>query len=264
MATQKKLIDYVRSLKGMSEEPAGSNHVTWIDGTNLWIWIGYPDLDGKPGGKWCGAAGYKIDMACGNQPPYGAGTAISCPALRDWAMKNGYWTQSPSVGDKVIYDDASHMGTVIDISAWKGGKGHITAGEGNFSDSFVIEDRKLKGAPAIDGFVKRGYLGMPPHEELPPVTAPEQRWSEFVKLPDGRTIPTHVDYWVGVGLNQKYAVATMAIQFWLTEKKIPTEIDGHFGKDTQKCVKAFQKASGIQVTGVVDAATAVSLDITTP
>jgi Putative peptidoglycan binding domain len=261
ISTQDQLVAYVRSLTGIQEEPLGSNHVIWTDGTNLWRSLGYGFLDGARGGAWCGAAGYKIDQACGNPPPYRAGTAISCPALEAWAKANHRWTQTPSIGDKVIFKNGSHQGTVIDVSHWDGGAGYIMTGEGNWSDRFIIRKRTRAGSEPIDGFVQRGYA---PSPVLPPVTVPEQKWSQFVTLPDGRFIATHVDYWVRVGPHQKYAVATMAIQYWLTRKGFPTAVDGAFETLTEGCVRRFQTARNLPVTGLVDAATAVALDLTTP
>lgn len=259
-ATADELVAYVKSLKGIKEAPLGSNHVTWIDGTNLWKWIGYPHLDGVKGGMWCGAAGYKIDVACGNMPPYSVGIAISCPQLESWARRSGAWTQGPSVGDKVILGGATHQGTVIDVSQWDDGKGFVVTGEGNFGDVFTFQKRSRKGRERVDGFVSRGYTGGTTGTR----PAREQLWSEFVALPDGRTIATHVDFWVSVGFRQRYAVAVMAIQFWLGQAGFPTDIDGDFGTDTREKVRAFQAARGLPVSGIVTSPTAVALNLTTP
>jgi hypothetical protein len=260
-ATQAQLATYVRSLTGIREKPPTSNHVIWIDGTNLWVSLGFPHLDGTRAGAWCGAAGYKIDLECGRTPPYSVNVAISCIRLRDWATKNRIWTQTPSVGDKVILGGGTHQGTVIDVRHWASGKGHVVTGEGNWSDAFRVEKRSRHGSERIDGFVARGYSGSGP---APTHTAPEQKWSRIVTLRDGRKIATHVDYWVTVGFQQRYAVAVMAIQYWLTRAGFATAVDGEFGPHTRAQVKAFQRARGLTVNGTVNAPTAVKLGITTP
>lgn len=259
-ATPEQLATYVRSLTGITETPLGSNHVIWIDGTNLWKSLGFGWLDNTKGGAWCGAAGYKIDLACDNVPPYSPRVAISCPALRDWARKSGTWTQTPAVGDKVILGGATHQGTVIDVSRWDGGAGFVVTGEGNWGNVFSLQKRARTVGERIDGFVARGYLGPAPVVRTPA----EQKWSEFVPLDDGRTIATHVDFWISVGFRQRYAVAVMAIQFWLTTTGFPTAIDGDYGPDTRRRVREFQAAKGLPVSGTVTSPTAVALGLTTP
>jgi len=99
-------------------------------------------------------------------------------------------------------------------------------------------------------------------------SVPQQVWSRPVTV-DGQTFNTHVNYWVTVGPGQQYWQAVIAIQHALNSYNAPTglgplKLDGQFGPTTEAKVRAFQHWKGLTVDGVVGAATAVALGLTTP
>lgn len=183
-------------------------------------------------------------------------TECGCEPMLELFKKLGAWEEkddvTPKPGYIIFYDwqdsgkgdcagRSDHVGIVEKVA-----DGKITIIEGNYSNS--VKRRTL----SVNGRYIRGY-GVPKYdqdtkEEVKADTTAEKKNVCEVSLPI---------------LTKGYVGAsTKALQMLLIGNGYScgsAKDDGHFGAETEKAVKAYQKAKGLEIDGVVGNATWSSL-----
>ena len=174
-------------------------------------------------------------------------TECSCPRMITLFQSKGIWVENenriPNPGDIIFYDwedngvgdnkgSSDHVGIVEKVV----GK-TITVIEGNYSNS--VKRRTL----AVNGKYIRGY-GVPKYDaEI--VTKPEQK-QEVCKV-EVKVLRK------GAKGQQVKALQALLIEYGYSCGGYGA--DGDFGSATDRSVRAFQKAKGLSVDGIVGPAT---------
>ena len=182
--TASKVMSVAKSYIGTKESPAGSNNV--IFNTDYY---GHPVRDGSPNKNsaypWCCVYVWDVFRIAGASALfYGGKKTDYCPAVHDWARKNGLIVAKDKgrYGDLILFDwnangAADHIGFVVEN---KGG-GNYTTIEGNTSltsndngGKVMERNRKAKEVLAVI---------RPRYSESEPITAPEKKPASSVTAP---------------------------------------------------------------------------------
>jgi cell wall-associated NlpC family hydrolase len=225
MTTPQDVIKVASSFEGYKENPAGSNR-------NMFgAWYG---IDGV---AWCAQfVSYVFYKAGLPLPPIQHPKGFCyCPSGVNYFKKEKKFFDKPQVGDIVFFDwDGNkkipyHVGIVADIDnknvyCWEG-----NTSLGDQSNGGEVMYRKRSLALCV-GFARPDYDGV--HLQARHTAKP---WDgTFYML----TSP------------MKSGEAVMDIQ-----EAVGAGADGFFGPDTDKAVKKFQKANGLDEDGIVGAST---------
>lgn len=181
-------------------------------------------------------------------------TECGCNQMIDLFKKMGAWcedeSRTPNPGDIIFYDwqdsgsgdnkgSSDHVGIVEKVSS-----GKMTIIEGNYSNA--VKRRTL----SVNGKYIRGY-GVPKYDKEPATGS-----STSVAKKEECTVNLPVLAKGYVGYSAK------ALQMLLIGNGYScgnAGADGHFGNDTDKAVRAYQKDKGLVVDGIVGCATWGSL-----
>lgn len=211
---------------GTKESPANSNKTK------------YGEAYGWNGVAWCVIFMWWCFAQAGAQGLfYGGKKVASCGSLRTWAKSVGQWvTSNYKRGDLVIFDlpntayETDHIGIVESVSGQ-----YLTTIEGNTSP----DDN---GSQSNGGMVcrKRRHISIVngayrPKYEVEKTTLPticKIELNEIENGSKGNTVKALQTLLNGYGYNCG-------------------TVDGDFGIKTQTAVKAYQKAKGLDVDGVV-------------
>lgn len=238
MATANDIIKKAISQIGVAEKPSGSNNViynTWYYGRAV-CGAAYP---------WCCAFVNWVFNECGASDLfYGGQKTAYCPTVESYYRKQGRWFKSGNVGDLVLFDFsgkgiAGHIGIVEKVNA----DGTYTTIEGNTSTSNQANGgcvmRRTRSISTIRGFARPNYGGS---------TATTKNTVTVTKT-GGKT--------VNITLNQLQKGDTgkqvMTLQRLLQGFGFDIGkdgVDGDFGNNTMKALKAFQKGNGLTVDGI--------------
>ena len=197
--------------------------------------------------------------------------SASTVAASDWFKKEGRWSDArnddPQAGDWIYFDfpddgvnRISHVGLCIKNN----GDGTIQVIEGNTSGTAKGDQRNggmcvektrayvknKKGIiNAVVGWGRPVYAG----EENVPLLSKGGSVSQPVTTPSQPAAPAAKKEF------KPFKVGSKGEAVKKVQELLSLNADGDFGPGTEKAVKAFQKKSGLPVTGVVDQATLKAL-----
>ena len=189
----------------------------------------------KPTDAWCAATVSAVAIKLGYTDIIP--TEVSCQKMIELFKQKGCWVESdsrfPAPGDIIFYDWddhgigentgwADHVGIVEDVEA-----NRITVIEGNYSNA--VKRRYI----TVDGRYIRGY-GVPKYDAEP------QKEEEC-------------DVKVSVlkrGAKGSQVKALQAILIGYGYSCGSSGVDGSYGPATEKAVKAYQKANGLEQDGI--------------
>lgn len=183
----------------------------------------------------------------GSQLTYG-GTA-ACANSAALFRQNGALKTEPEIGDQVFFFAAggiNHTGLVVDVSG-----GTIRTVEGNYSDG-VGTAAYSSGSGKIAGYGRPNWKLV---ESLPAETAtmkPAQK--EKTEPKPAAPAPAKNDHKLKLEMIQKGAVgnAVRLAQAALNARSYSCGLaDGIFGRDTDRCVRTFQKDFSLDPDGIV-------------
>ena len=195
----------------------GKNGYAWCDVFVDWCFV-----------KCYGVVGAK-ELLCQPDNSAGAGCLYSVNYFKN---KGQFFRSGPQTGDQIFFSykagEVSHTGLVVEVTATT-----VTTVEGNSSDqvakrTYNINDSKIYGygRPNWDGSVA---------VDIP---------TEAVKKPYKYHL---TQYPVTLALLRRgdYGPQVVAMQAVLNAKGFACTADGEFGTETEKALKAFQKAVGL-------------------
>ncbi len=195
----------------------GKNGYAWCDVFVDWCFV-----------KCYGVVGAK-ELLCQPDNSLGAGCLYSANYFKN---KGQFFKSNPQTGDQIFFSykagEVSHTGLVVAVSTTT-----VTTVEGNSSDAvqkktYNISDSRIYG------------YGRPDWDGSVAVEVPE----EAVKKP----YKYHMtEYSVSMRLLRRgdYGPQVVSMQAVLDAKGFPCDADGEFGTETEKALKAFQKAVGL-------------------
>lgn len=236
--TAQEILKIAVSQIGIKEIPAGSNNVkynTEYYGTTV-RGLAYP---------WCCSFIWWIFKAAGASNLFYDGKKTAyCPTVESYYKSIGQWYNTPKVGDLALFDFtgkgiAGHIGIVESVNA----NGTITTIEGNTSitsnDNGGAVMRRIRKMNIIRGFARPLYNSITENKN----TSTDNNMSSggntvtvtLIMLRNGST-----------GANVK------ALQILLNGRGYNCgTVDGVFGANTQKAVRQFQSARGLEIDGIV-------------
>ena len=229
-------------------------------------------------GKWSGA---NFQPWCQSFVSWSAFTAglnpnkypktASTVAAADWFKKNNRWADArnddPTPGDWIYFDfpdDGVNRISHVGICIKNNGDGTIQVIEGNTSGTAKGDQRNggmcvektrayvknKKGIiNAVVGWGRPVYAG----EENVPLLSKGGSVSQPVTTPSQPAAPAAKKEF------KPFKVGSKGEAVKKVQELLSLNADGDFGPGTEKAVKAFQKKSGLPVTGVVDQATLKAL-----
>ena len=244
--TAQKILKKAISQIGVKENPSGSNNVKY--NTDY-----YGKAVSGSAYPWCCAFVWWIFKECGASHLFYDGKKTAyCPTVETFYKSKGQWyTNNPKVGDLVLFDFsgkgvAGHIGILEKINA----DGTYTTIEGNTSTSNQANGgcvmRRTRKKSTIRGFARPDYGTVSKTE-----TVANNKGGNTVtvtltvlrKGSKGNEVKTLQRLLNALGYNLgNYG-----------ERK--DGVDGDFGARCDTAVRAFQKASGLTVDGVVGQAT---------
>ena len=248
--TANKILELARAELGVKEAPAGSNKVKYNE--SYW---------GRPvsgdGYAWCAAFVWWLFKMAGAPELYfdGCKTAY-VPTLMAWAGRRGLLVDKPQPGDLICFDfnannKADHIGI---CEGWDGQ--YVTTIDGNTGTT-----NEANGGCVMRRRRHKKYILAvirPKYEEDNDMAMPQ---SEFNKLMDG-WMATQGKGGSGVQLpvlsKGCTGPAVESMQILLIGHDFGcgrSGADGHFGSDTDKAVRAFQKSRGLEADGSCGPAT---------
>ena len=214
MATAGQTLDEFRALIGVREQPAGSNNAPPVTD-----WSGLKD-------KWCAMA-CSFVLSRAGIPLRMWGCEMIATMAR--AGQNGWsWSHDPQVGDLVLFQfdndkAADHIGMVEAVRP-----DSIVTIEGNVKDSCarVVRTRNH----TIIGFARPPYGGRPAATTPAAAGAPP---------------------FPGLTRRGSLGEAVRQVQQRLAARGATIDVDGAFGPQTDRVVRAFQAEKGLEVDGIV-------------
>lgn len=240
--TAETIIKKAVSQIGVKENPSGSNCVKYntdyygkvVRGT------AYP---------WCCTFVFWVFKECGaSNLFYGGKKTAYCPTVESYYKSIGRWyTSNPQVGDLVLFDfygknRSVHIGILEKINS----DGTYNVIEGNTSttsdDNGGCVMRRKRKKSVIRGFARPNYGGAAPTPKTETTKKGESTvnvtLSVLQKGTKGNQVKTLQRLLISLGYSCGLA-----------------GIDGDFGNGTLNAVKAYQRAKGLTVDGIVGAAT---------
>lgn len=172
-----------------------------------------------------------------------------CPSAAQYYRSAKRLDNKPQAGDQVFYGEVGneyHTGIVEFVSG-----DYVHTIEGNYRDFVCRRSWKWKGSSA--------QFGHPNYDVVEKVTVPETPQNEDIKpSEDIASGSVSIDtskadnaITCSYALNNgAYSKAVLALQALLTYHGFSCTADGYFGNSTESKLKAFQKANGIEATGV--------------
>lgn len=228
MATAEKVLNVARSQLGVKENPPNSNNILYNT-----AYFGHV-VSGKDY-AWCMTFIWWVFKTAGASALfYGGGKTASCTAFMNWAKKTGRWVTSDfKPGDIVTFNfdsdpAAEHCGIIE-----RDFVSSISTIEGNTSmygsqDNGGEVCRKMRSKKLILGAYRPAYEATSARKGGFDLS----KLNELRKGAKGDTIRALQILLNGYG----YKCGT---------------VDGDFGEKTALAVKAFQKANGLAVDGIV-------------
>lgn len=239
MSSAKEVLAKAKSQVGTKEAPPGSNHNKFTE------WYGFD-------GPWCAMfVSWVFHHAGMDAIPKNAYT----PAFAEWfkAQKAGFTDDSEArPGDVVFFDfpdslpRIQHVGFVL---ANEGGK--LTTIEGNTSSGVAgSQDDGEQVAVRTRGYGEAVYYGRPAYNgkpKKPQFDFPVKAWfGKGDKGADVKRWQRDLNRWVG-DLNEQ--------QPGKAKFEFKVDVDGQFGKQTEKATKTFQAFYGLDADGRVGSQT---------
>lgn len=178
-------------------------------------------------------------MICQPLRSLGAGTGYSARYYKN----AGRWSDTPEPGDQIFFQSGGkicHTGLVETVNA-----AHVTTIEGNSADQ-VRRCRYARGNTRIAGYGRPDWslVADVPVPETP--TASAQKPAAHSTLNRGSSGPE---------------VKTLQARLLALGYALPRYgVDGDFGQETEKAVRAYQRARGLDVDGIVGPLTWAALD----
>lgn len=237
LTTAARVIAAARADLGMKEDPPGSNVCP--------ITKEFGKIPSYPhngyGYPWCAAATSVWCREAGLKPDVDYPHTASTLKQHEWAVKNNRLYKTPQVGDLVLYSKNGsaagiyHVELVEKVSA-----SSITTIGGNTSGSDAngvqgdgdgcYRKTVSRSNRLIFGYVRPRYKGSSAEPQTP--------W-------DGKSYPGHLVRRGDRGPEVRW------VQTRLTAHGHRLDVDGDFGPITESAVRAFQKARGLEVDGIV-------------
>lgn len=236
--TAETIVKKAVSQIGVKENPSGSNCVKYntdyygkvVRGT------AYP---------WCCAFVWWVFKECGaSRLFYGGKKTAYCPTVESYYKSIGRWyTSNPQVGDLVLFDfygknQSVHIGILEKINS----DGTYNVIEGNTSttsdDNGGCVMRRKRKKSVIRGFARPDYDGVTTTPKIETVKKEESTvnvtLSVLKKGSKGKEVKTLQRLLISLGYSCGLSGA-----------------DGDFGNGTLNAVKAYQRAKGLTVDGIV-------------
>ena len=210
---------------------------TWDNSFYGWELNGQPWCDVFVDFCFCEAFGINTGAAMTYQR-VGNGSAL-CSKSAEYYKNNGAWSTTPQQGAQAFfyYNGAiNHTGIVESV-----GTSTFTTIEGNTSDMVARRTYNI-GASSVAGFGIPKWSLVVNESNNSTVQQPTEPSPVIVPNPPVQNTPTILKY-------GSRGEAVRKLQENLTKLGYKCEIDGIFGKETLKNVKAFQKASHLAVDG---------------
>lgn len=236
MATAQDIVKIAVSQIGVKENPSGSNKVKY--NTDY-----YGRAVSGSAYPWCCSWCWWIFKEAGaSNLFYGGQKTAYCPTVETYYKNKGQWHKNGKVGDLVLFDFygkgiACHIGIVEKVNA----DGTYTCIEGNTStksnDNGGAVMRRTRYYSQIRGFARPNYGGTTT-ETKQEVKTVDITLSMLRKGSKGNEVKTLQRLLIALG----YSCGSAGV-------------DGDFGGGTDKAVKNFQKAKGLEIDGVVGKAT---------
>lgn len=232
MPTANDIIKIAIAEIGTKENPPNSNNVKY--NTDYYgrtvVGSAYP---------WCCVFVWWIFKECGASNLFYDGKKTAyCPTVETYYKKQKQWyTSNPKVGDLVLFDfsgsgKAEHIGILEKINA----DGTYQCIEGNTSsasdDNGGCVMRRIRKKSQIRGFARPNYGGVKQTTETKGGNTVTVTLTVLKKGSKGKEVKTLQTLLNGYGYNCG-------------------TVDGDFGANTLKSIKAFQKTKGLEVDGIV-------------
>ena len=231
---------YARDLHKAGYYQANKQGLAWCDMFVDWCFL-----------QLCGGDAVKAQEIICQSGPYGAGCASSARYYKD----KGRFFSDPKPGDQIFFWSAeknriAHTGLVYKVSST-----YVYTIEGNTSSAEGVEangggvfKKKYKLTNSrIQGYGRPLFDEEPKKEET--VKTETNKWGEC-KV----TLPVLKKGYVGAS-----AKALQMLLIGYGYSCGAAGADGHFGSNTDSAVRAYQKAKGLEVDGIVGSATWSSL-----
>lgn len=176
------------------------------------------------------------------------GGTAACANSAALFRQHGALVSEPEIGDQVFFyasGGINHTGLVVDVSG-----GTIRTVEGNYSDGVGTAAYGI-GSGKIAGYGRPNWSLV---KSLPGGTEPEKPAQQKETEPKPAPAPAKNDHALKLEMIQKGAVgnAVRLAQAALNARSYSCGLaDGIFGKDTDKCVRAFQADNGLGPDGIV-------------
>lgn len=209
-----KYAEELDAIKGFYN--GGKNGYAWCDVFVDWCFV-----------KCYGVVGAK-ELLCQPDNSLGAGCLYSANYFKN---KGQFFKTGPQTGDQIFFSyrtgEVSHTGLVVEVTATT-----VTTVEGNSSDQVAKRTYSIND-PKIYGY------GRPDWDGSVAVEVPQE-----VKRPYKYHL---TQYPVTLALLRRgdYGPQVVDMQATLNAKGWPCDSDGEFGSETEKALKAFQKAVGL-------------------
>lgn len=246
----KKVVEFALSQVGTAENPLGSNRQKYGEMLDKLPWYLYKDATHEwihkvNGYDWCTQfvdasfiSTYTIDKAREMlyRPKYNNYGAVVKYAFNYFKNNGQGFTKekyTPKVGDVIYFQNSkglSHTGIVVAVSSTT-----VTTVEGNTGDHgwYVAKKSYSRTSSYIYGYGHPKYDVAPdPDPKEDDMKFGELKVLKYVKGKVMKGDPVEV-----------------------VQSVVNTDIDGSFGPKTETAVKAFQKANGCTVDGIVGAQT---------
>jgi hypothetical protein len=246
--TANKVVEQAKSWIGCKESDGSHKKIIDVYNSHKPLARGYKM---KYTDEWCATFVSAVSIALGYTDIIP--TECGCQKMIDLFKKLGTWVENenrtPAPGDIIFYDWqdsgsgdntgwSDHVGIVEVVSG-----GYITVIEGNYQNA--VGRRKI----AVNGRYIRGY-GVPKYdvEEVKPVTQPGVK-TITIKLQELKKGST----------GKQVEALQRILSTYGYDLGSNNPFDGKFGSKTDAAVRAFQKAKGLTVDGIVGAKTWVAL-----
>ena len=220
--SREKIVQIAAAENGYKEDPASSNK------TKFGAWYG---INGQP---WCAMfVSWVYDQA---GLPLGKVDSPKgyhyCPSAYNFWKANNRLTSSPQPGDIVLFDwtgdgKCDHTGIFVkwlqEGKTFQSWEGNTAVGDDSNGGVVMLRNRNKS---SVKAFVNAGVIDNASFVPQPATVAKGDAGSDITILQKG-----------------------------LYDLGYEITVDGAFGPQTQKTLKAFQKDNGIEVTGIYDAVT---------
>lgn len=242
---KQKLVDTALAEVGYRE--GGSNYTKYAADpmiTQLYGWT----PQNQP---WCCVFVNWLFLECfgydiGARLTYG-GTA-ACANSAALFRQHGALVSEPEIGDQVFFyasGGINHTGLVVDVSG-----GTIRTVEGNYSDGVGTAAYRI-GDSRIAGYGRPNWNLV---KSLPRGTEPENPAQQKETEPKPAPAPAKNDHALKLEMVRKDSVgnAVRLAQAALNARSYSCGLaDGIFGRDTDRCVRTFQKDFSLEPDGIV-------------